>query len=677
MSDVAAPALTDSEFSRGSRLLDIITKLGPDQLLLTSLTGEEGLSRLFHFEVELLSHDQSIRAEDLVGTSVSLRIMPVDSKPRHLHGYVSRFSTGALVLREFRAYRAEVVPWLWFLSRSADCRIFQHKCIPDIVKEVFDTLGFTDYEFYLQHSPYPELEYCVQYRETALNFVSRLMEQAGLFYFFKHEENKHILVIADSNTFFTDLEESRFVFADGERAPNFAGLVTRWEHDWEFKTGRWAQTDYDFEAPSHSLLTTDKTVLTFPRAGNFERFDYPGGYTDLQRGKQLTRTLMEAEEARYHLVRGATATAAVAPGKKFVLGSHAIKTEEGKEYAIFSVRHEAREGSYFAGMAVESHYENSFEAIDSKVPHRPYRMTPKPFVQGPQTATVVGPSGEKIYTDKYGRVKLQFRWDRQGKSDDQSSCWVRVSQGWAGAGWGGVNIPHVGHEVVVSFLEGDPDRPLVTGRVYNAENMKAMKLPENKTQSSIQDHTGNYITMEGKSGVQDVRVNAVKDMNFTVEHDYNDIVKSGDRTIQISSGTHTETIKGDTSITIVSGKLSIAVAANTADYLSKQDTTIASTAASVQVIAKESILLDVGDSHLHMFKTGDIELHGKNITIIGDQTVKVGGNSITIQGTSETKIGVGGQNTLYNTAEVQTSGAGISSTATGTHNITGAVVKIN
>ena len=249
-------------------------------------------------------------------------------------------------------------------------------------------------------------------------------------------------------------------------------------------------------------------------------------------------------------------------------------------------------------------------------------------MQGPQTATVVGPPGETIHTDKHGRVKLQFHWDRRGKRDDKSSCWVRVSQNWAGKGWGGVFIPHVGQEVVVAFLEGDPDMPLVTGRVYNGENIKAIDLPANKTQSSIQDHSGNFITMEGKGGVQDIRVNAVKDMNFTVKNDYNDTVISGNRKMKVETGTHTEDIEGDTKITIHTGSLTVKVAANTATYELQKTTQIDSTTADVHIVAKTQIALDVGASHILMLENGTIELNAKNITIHGSESVSISSNAI-------------------------------------------------
>jgi type VI secretion system secreted protein VgrG len=356
------------------------------------------------------------------------------------------------------------------------------------------------------------------------------------------------------------------------------------------------------------------------------------------------------------------------------------------------VRHRAVDPSYL-NTEDRVRYDNIFEAFPSEVPFRPLRVTERPFVHGPQTAIVVGPPGEKIFTDKYGRVRVQFHWDRYGKHDDKSSCWMRVSQSWSGRGWGAVNLPHVGHEVVVSFLEGDPDRPMVTGRVYNGENLKAMGMPENKTQSAMRDHSGNEIVMEGKSGVEDIRVNATKDTNVVVTHDYNETVKTGNRTISINSGTHTETIKGDTTVRVLSGKLVHRIEANTADYFvsgkvsetyNDQQVTTVSNAVSlfslkstISLQAAEAIQLTTGASQVTLKKDGTITIVGKNISIVGSESVKIGGAKIGVQGGDETKIGVGNQNTAYDKSKVTTSGAGISSNAVGEHDITGAIVKIN
>jgi type VI secretion system secreted protein VgrG len=518
LSYAAQPDTTSSEggnWTQDGRLIAIETPLGKDRLLLTSLAGEEALSQLFAYELEMLSADHAIAAESLIGRNVKVVINSEDGKARPIHGMVAQFRAGPLVGRDLRQYSAQIVPWLWYLAHTTDCRIFQNLSVPEIIEEVFKTFGFTDYQLSVPRGDYSKREFCVQYRETALNFVSRLMEEVGIFYFFRHEKDRHVLVIADSNVSFKPLPDQQLIYAPGNLQ---SGHITQWEHAYDFRPGRWAQKDFDFEKPSSDLTTTEKTVLKLRHAEAFERYDYPGGYIDKSLGTKLTRTLMEAEEAAYHAVRGTGNYPCLDIGGKFTLVSHPCE-DESKAYVIRRVRHEARNTNYLDQGSVPSRYDNSFEAILFDVKFRPLRVTERPFVHGPQTAMVVGPPGEKIFTDKHGRVRLQFHWDRYGKHDDKSSCWIRVSQAWAGHGWGGVNLPHVGHEVVVSFLEGDPDRPLVTGRVYNGDNAKTMEMPANKTQSGLKDHSGNEILMEGKSGAQDIRVHAVKDMHVTVDND--------------------------------------------------------------------------------------------------------------------------------------------------------------
>jgi type VI secretion system secreted protein VgrG len=510
-----------AKFTQDGHLISLETPLGRDKLLLASLTGEETISSLFAYELEMLSTDHTISPESLIGRNVKVVITSEDGRTRPIHGMVAHFRTGPLVGRDLRRYSAQVVPWFWYLGHSTDCRIFQNLSVPDIVEQVFQTFGFTDYQLAVARSDYPKLEFCVQYRETALNFASRLMEEVGIFYFFRHERDRHVLVLSDRNMSFSELPDPELIYASSSAQ---SGHVRRWEHIYAFRPGRWSQKDFNFETPSTDLTTTEKTVLKLRRAEAFERFDYPGLYTDKALGTKLTRTLMEAEEAAYHTVLGSSNYSYLDTGGKFTLARHPCEARN-QAYVIRRVRHEAVDPSYL-NEDEPPHYSNTFQAIPHDVPFRPQRVTERPFVHGPQTAIVVGPPGEKIFTDKHGRVRVQFHWDRYGKRDDKSSCWIRVSHGWAGRGWGDVNLPHVGHEVIVSFMEGDPDRPLITGRVYNGENMTAMGLPDNKTQSAIRDHSGNEIVMEGKAGSQDIRVHAVKDMHVTVDNNREMYVKA-------------------------------------------------------------------------------------------------------------------------------------------------------
>ena len=625
--------MPENTWAQHRRLLAIETSLGKDKLLLTSLVGEEAICRLFSYEVDLLSTDLAIPAEKLIGDKVKLVINSDDGKSRAIHGMVAQWRAGPLIAHDLRQYRARLVPWLWYLGHSTDCRIFQNLNVPEIVEQVFKTFECPDYEMLVSRDDYPKLEFCVQYRETALNFVSRLMEEVGMFYFFRHDKDKHVMTITDKNATFAALPDSQLVYRSTTMR---SGHITQWEDAYDFRPGRWAQRDFDFETPSSDLTTNEKTLLKLRNAQTFERYDYPGRYVKKGRGTQLTRMLMQAEEAAYHAVLGASNYPFLDTGGRFKLASHPWE-KQSSAYVIRRVRHMATDTSHLTRISAEpSSYDNSFEAIPFDVPFRPLRVTEKPVVHGPQTAIVVGPPGEKIHTDKYGRVRVQFHWDRYGKHDDKSSCWIRVSQSWAGSGWGGVHLPHVGHEVVVSFLEGDPDRPLITGRVYNGENRKTMSMPDNKTQSGLKDHSGNEILMEGKSGSEDIRINATKDTNVVVTHDYNETVKTGNRKTDITEGTYTHT-----------------VAAKTAERTSKGENLIRSSAANVQVEAATTIQLHVGASTFTMDKNGKVEIKANDI-VLDAKTISLSGQT-----------------------SVETVGGQVNSTAQATNTIKGALVKIN
>jgi type VI secretion system secreted protein VgrG len=646
--------------TQAGRLLAIETALGRDKLLLIGLEGEEQISRPFSYMATMLSADLDIRPDKLIGSNATAWVMRGDGERAPMNGFVRRFIAGPVGAHGLREYRAELVPWLWFLTCTSDCRIFQNITVPELLKQVFEDFGLVDYSAKGLTGTYPKLEYCVQYRESAFSFVSRWMEEAGLFYFFTHEAGKHTLVLADRNFQFQPAAEGEAIYAGKDDAETSAH-VTRWHHAYEFRPGRYAQKDFNFETPSAALLTQEASVLGIPHADGFELYDYPGRYSKMDYGQSLTRARIEEEEAQYHTVEGDSGYASFRAGHRFTLARHDIASEESKAYVLFRVTHKARDTSHLAADAEASSYQNSFVAMPADVRFRAARQTRCPVMQGPQTAMVVGPPGETIHTDKHGRVKLQFHWDREGKRDDRSSCWVRVSQAWAGAGWGGVNIPHVGHEVVVSFLEGDPDRPLVTGRVYNGENAKAVGLPANKTQSAMRDHSGNEIVMEGKGGSQDVRIVAVKDQNITVAHDYNETVKSGNRKIDVLAGTHTETIKGDTSVTVVTGAYAHTVAANKADRVSKGPSTLASTTANIYVDAATNIQLYVGASMLWMDSGGHIHLKATKITLEGSGEIEVMAPKVSVNGSTS----------------VEVTGATVTAQASGTHNIKGALVKIN
>lgn len=511
----------------------IETPLGEDVLLLQALHGEEGISRPFRFDLETLAHDNdSIAFNNIVGRNVTIFIQLPDSSHRYINGYVSQFAQGATDARYFTHYTARVVPWLWFLSRHTDCRIFQDMTAPDIISKVFQAFPFANFRNDLQGT-YPELEYCVQYRETSLNFVSRLMEEYGIFYYFDHStKGEHKLVMADNSSGLGACASSPASYLVAPSGSDDPSSVIAWNVEREVETGKCSVTDYNFTTPSTSLLAEEPTMVTIPPNSSLEMFDYPGLHETLDQGSAVARTRMQEEEVGCVVATGSSDCRGFVPGYTFEFKNH-YRQDQNAKYVLTQIRHFASEGDiYTAAEQGAETYSNSFTCIPVSVPYRPARVTPKPFVQGPQPALVVGKAGEEIWVDKYGRVIVQFYWDRLGQKNENSSCWIRVSQPWAGANWGAIWIPRIGQEVLVSFLEGDPDRPIIIGRVYNAEEMPPYTLPDYQTRSTFKSRSSkgggsanyNELRFEDKMGEEQIFINAEKDMDLRVENDSREFI---------------------------------------------------------------------------------------------------------------------------------------------------------
>lgn len=623
-------------YTQKHRRLNLTTPLGADALVLTSFSGREEMSRPFSFRLNMLSDKESIAAKDIVGKTVTFSVDMGGDDPRYFNGVVSRFVAGRQDEGGMRTYFADVVPWIWFLGRTTDCRMFQNKDVKDIVKKIFDDLGFSDYSLKLNGS-YAKREYCVQYRETDLNFVARLLEEEGIFYFFTHEDGKHTLNLADAKSAYKSCKEAKVEYREGSFVANH---IARWEHHYEYRSGKWAQTDYNFETPKTSLMTNTNSVVSLPDNSKFELYDYPGRYAKKGDGTSLTKVRMEEEEAAYDVVRGESTCVTFTPGGKFTLSKHYCASEQGKGYAITAIEHEAKEVSMGDG-AGGDYYTNSFTCIPDAVVYRPVRQTPRPIVGGPQTAVVVGPKGEEIYTDKYGRIKVQFFWDREGKNDENSSCWIRVAENWAGKNWGIVFNPRIGQEVIVDFLEGDPDRPIITGRVYNAEQMPPYDLPANQTQSVIKTRSSkggstdnfNELRFEDKKGSEDIFFHAELDFHREVERD--DDLKVGRHQTVLIQNNRTETIKegkekltiekGDREETLKDGNETITYEKGNRTHTLKN--------------GDEAVTLETG-SRTHKIKKDEaVTIEGKQtLDLTGNRTVtiKQGNDSLTLSAGNRT-----------------------------------------
>ena len=667
---------------QAERAIEIFTPLGDDVLLFHRMTATEALGRLFRFDLDLLSKDPNIKFENLLGQNVTVRLELPQDKTRYFNGFVSRFSLSGS-LGDLSAYTVTVHPWLWFLTRTADCRIFQEMTVPDIIKQVFRDHGFTDFEEALSGS-YRTWTYCVQYRETDFNFVSRLMEQEGIYYYFKHEKDKHTLVLSDSVSShepFPGYEKIPF-FPPDEHLRREEHHIHEWTVSQEVQPGIYALNDYDFERPKANLQVKSSIQRGHARA-KMEIFDYPGEYTQTGDGETYVRARIEELQAEYEQVQGQSNARGLSVGSLFQLVDYP-RQDQNREYLVVSATHELESDVYADGSAAggEDVYTCSFTALHSKQPYRQPRTTPKPMVQGPQTAVVVGPSGEEIYTDKYGRVKIQFHWDRYGKFDENSSCWVRVSHPTAGKGWGAVQIPRIGQEVIVEFLEGDPDQPLITGRVYNANQMPPFELPGSGMVSGMKSNStpggGGYneISMNDTKGQEGITIHGQYDMDTTVEHDQTNTVNND----------FTETIKNNATIKITDGNYSHDVMTGTADYhvqsalTEKYDTTqdttvkgnltvksttgaiaVSADAAHVQIDAATKITLHTGASTIEMDAGGNIKIDGVNITINGAVSVAIKGTMVNSEAS----------------AQHQTKGAIVISEGSATNTVKGGTVLLN
>ncbi|HEV7575711.1 MAG TPA: type VI secretion system tip protein TssI/VgrG [Caldimonas sp.] len=532
----------------------------PD-LLFESMTSSAGLSSLGETQLNLLSTKSDLKPEDLLGKAVTVTVQLRNDAKRHFNGFVSRFSSGVHRGRYF-AYQATVNPWLWFLTRTSDCRIFQDKTVPEIVKKVLEDHGVAKFEFKTFRT-YRKWVYCVQYRESDYNFVARLLEHEGIYWYFVHSEGEHKLILVDSQSAHDaskSCESLPYIEHGAETAPD-TDCIYDWRFSREVRSGKVALRSYDFERPSTSLEVKAAKDRKYTMS-DYEVFDFQGDYIQASDGTQLAEDRMDELQTPFQVLHGASNAQGIEVGRLLELAKHP-RADQNAQYLITSLQVSAHVDAYESGNSAGD-FRCDFSAVPAAQQFRPARRTPKPFVQGPQTAMVVGPAGEELFTDKYGRVKLHFYWDRLSKKDEKSSCWVRVSHPWAGKNFGVAHLPRIGQEVVVDFLEGDPDQPIITGRVHNAEQMPPWDLPANATQSGILTRStkgggygnANAIRFEDKKGSEQLWIHAEKNQDIEVENDETHWVgHDRKKTIDHDETTHvkhdrTETVDNNETITI-------------------------------------------------------------------------------------------------------------------------------
>lgn len=511
-----------------------IESLNDEDFLFYSLVGDERLSTIYEFEVSLLSPRNDFDLKKLLGKSLTLEIRDKVMTPRYLNGKIVRMSLSG---REesgnrYYIYRAIVRPSLWYSTQTSDCRIFQEKTVPEIITEVL-----SEYQIDLENrliENYRSWIYCVQYQETDFDFVSRLMEHEGIYYYFIHKNGAHTMVLADApqaHEILPGYDELTYRLSEGGLVDDEA-TIQSWEVSESITSSQFSYDDYDFRKPRARLLDTRQNPVSNAK-DKAELFEWPGSYTDLEHGQFYTRVRQQELEANYELMQGMGSSLGLAPGYKFKM-TDAPRREDDREYMTISTHYFFRNNRYSTSESDTTEHVTDFVVLPATTTWRPPRVTPLPKTNGPQTAEVAGPEGETIWTDEYGRVKLKFRWDRYCRGDETSSCWIRVSSGWwAGWRYGAVQIPRIGEEVIVDFVNGDPDRPIITGRVYNEDNMPPWELPAQKTKMGIVSRTpgmgpdkANFFCLDDNPGNERFDMHAEKDMNISVENNRDTLVQN-------------------------------------------------------------------------------------------------------------------------------------------------------
>lgn len=618
-------------FTKGSEASFTLDIEGLSAIEVLRFNAYEWLTEPFIVDIALVSRSE-IAFEKAIAHEALLTIAS-DGADRYFHGIIRKFEykgqIGTNILNQKHRYDSQIVPFTHLLGLEQDCRIFQNKNVQDIIEDVFKDSNIPSdrYDFRLKNKEHKR-RYCVQYRETDLDFINRILREEGIFYFYEHSKDKHTMVFADNPVCYKPIAgDNQIAFKSASGLTPQKEVVTNIDFSQRLRPGTYTQTNYNFKSPSKPLeireKSKDKTIQ------KYEIYDYPGQYGGQERGKILTKAKLDGQTAAQEQATGVSNSPRLIAGHTFKLEGHDFKSFN-KEYLLVYVSHTGNQSQTLeeqAGTGGGTSYNNNFIAIPSSAVYHPEKTIEKPYIKGIQSATVVGPKNEEIYCDEYGRVKVQFHWDRKGKRDDQSSCWLRCSQTWGGGGWGAVFIPRVGDEVLVDFMEGDPDWPIITGSVYNGANPPLYDLPANKTRSTIKTRSYpnsngyNEIRFEDKAGQEEIYLQGEKDWNILIKNDKGQTV-GHDETLSVANN-RTKSVGVNQSESIGVNK-TISVGANHSESIganmtlnvgaNKFDTTAINVAETVGV-AKE---LTIGG--LYQISVGGV----MNETVAGAKTEEVG-----------------------------------------------------
>ena len=553
--------------TQAGRLLSIDTPLGRDVLLLERMQGQETLCDLFDFRLHVRSKRWDIAPDEVVGLPLSWTLELPGGTRRSWSGVVGAIEAGHAVGDGMRAYTVTAKPWLWLFSHTSDCRIFQHQTTQQILETIFGEAGIRDYDFGAVTGPKEPRGYCVQYNETDLNFVFRLLEEEGWCWWFRHEAGqdggagRHVLVVADNPRAFAPGEEPRLRYTTTNVDLND---VTVWTRRWAFKPGAVAESDWNFETPRQDLTRAQPTVNPIKTSKPFEMYRWGGRFLEKGRADHITRRRMEVHEAAFDTIAADSGNRRIAPGQGFTLYGHPIAAENG-DYTVISVDHEAKDPTYAPDAGIEGpSYANRFAAMPANKPFVPEQKTPHPKIEGVQTATVVGPPGEEIWIDQYGRIQVAFHWDRYARKRDGDSCWIQVCHAVSGGNHGLQVKPRIGMTAFITYVDGDPDKPLCIGTAPNPDNMVSYAFPDNKTRSTwrslshkAQGYVGNNeISMEDDTGRENLFLHAQKDHTLKVRNNHvkrvdNDKVESigASKAINVAAN-HKEEIGGSMNLTV-------------------------------------------------------------------------------------------------------------------------------
>ncbi|MFF2321968.1 type VI secretion system tip protein TssI/VgrG [Agrobacterium sp. NPDC058088] len=560
---------SSSDFIQASRVLKVKSPLGEDQLLPERLTVEEGVSQLFDIRLTVRAKKEAVRPEELIGrlVDVSVEVEQGDGEEgsgirRPFNGLVTELHEGPPITRGLRSYSMTIRPQMWLLSRRSDCRIWMDKTAVDIVETLFSEHGIPAPDTSGIISPPPAQHYSVQWNEDDLSYLMRRFEEDGLFYWFSHEDGSHKLHVADSAGGWLGPSpsakgEGRVRLAQGSSDRNH---INDWARRFSYVSGQRAGADWNFETPGMVPGTMTPSLVQMPDATKRELYEYPARISTVEEAERAQKLRTQSIEADHDRVFGSSTSRILEAGRRFTPYEVAHPDHAYEEHVVIRASHSIVDLSYETN-SNEPEYRNHFEAIPARVPLTPHRSTKRPRIEGTQVAIVAGPEGEEIHPDQYGRIKLWFPWDRKAKKDGTDTCWVRVAQNWAGSTWGGQIIPRIGMEVMVAYVDGDPDRPLVTGVVPNARQTVPYDLPANKTKSTFRTNTHkgtgfNELTFEDENSREEIYVHAQKDMNTKVLNnnthatDNNDVQFVGNnRQIEVRNN-HDEIIGGNLSISV-------------------------------------------------------------------------------------------------------------------------------